>query len=413
MIKETDGVIKHGSIMLIANGLGSAFNMLYQLYMVRNLNPVDYGILNSLLALLLIISVPAGTLQTAVTKYTAGFHAHNQLLKIRSFLLRFAKEILLFSSLIFIIILLGSRYISNFFQIPTSTPVILVGILMLFSIVQPITLGGLQGMQMFGWLGINGIIGAGMRLAFGILLVSMGLRVLGALSAIIIANLFIIIISIIPLRPYLITINSTDVEKINFMDIYKYFIPVAVTFLCFMALIGIDIILVKHFFAPLEAGFYSIAQMGGKIILFFPMTIVIVMFPKVSSLHSKGADTVKILKKCLLLAALLCAMGVLGYFLFPSLIIKILSGKDYIECIPLVRLFAIAMAFYAITHLLLFYQLSIRYLKFMYPLIFFTALQTVMIIFFHNTLSQVLYILCVTSVLLCLINLKLSFAKNK
>lgn len=415
-MRWADDIIKHGGIIFLANGLGSIFNMLYQLYMVRNLNPVDYGILNSLLALLLIVSVPAGTLQTAITNYTAGFHAFNQLTKIRVFLLRFTKEILIFSTIAFLIILICSRHISNFFQISTITPVILVGVLILFSIVHPLTMGGLQGLQMFGWLGISGVMGAALRLIFGILLVNLGLKVLGALGAIIIANFSILILSLIPLRRYLTpsyndNVNYID-EKINFLDVYKYFIPVAITFFCFMTLIGVDVILVKHFFTPLEAGCYSVAQMVGKIIFFLPTAIVIVMFPKTSNLYSIGKDTIPILKKCLSIVVSLCGISTLGIFLFPSLIINILSGRPHIECIPLAKLFAIAMTFYAITYILLFYQLSIKYLKFVYPLVFFTALQIILIIIFHNNLLQVLYILCTTAILLCIVNIKLAFTKN-
>ena len=54
-----------------------------------------------------------------------------------------------------------------------------------------------------------------------------------------------------------------------------------------MVLTNIDLILVKHFFTPIEAGYYSIAQMVGKIILILPIPIVTVMFPKLSSLDGR------------------------------------------------------------------------------------------------------------------------------
>ena len=420
-MKLTDDLMKHGGMMFLATSLASIFNLLYQLYMVRNLSPVDYGTLNSLIALLVVISVPARTLQTAITRFTSSFHACDQWEKIRAFLSSFAKKVLLFGLSFFLIIALASRYISSFFQIPSFLPVVMVGVLMLLRVILPLTLGGLRGLQMFGWLGLSGIMGAGLKLAFGVLLVSLGFRVMGALSAFMVANFAILLLSFFQLRRFILEKSRLSVppvetanpgncaDDINFPEVYRYFFPVAITLLCFMGLINGDIILVKHFFPPLEAGYYSVAQMAGKIIIFLPTAIVIVMFPKVSNLHAQGKDTLGILKKSLAIVGLLCGIGALICILFPSLIIRLLSGKEYLECIPLVWLFAVAMTFFALLYTLLFYQLSIRRLNFIYPLILFSALQIILITIFHRSLSQVLYILCVNSVILFFVNMKLIF----
>lgn len=416
-----DKLIRHGSLMFFAATLGSVFNMLYQLYMVRNLSTVDYGILNSLLSLLLIVSVPAGTIQTVITKFSSGFHGRGQWRKIRDFLAGSVNKIFILGLALFLIIILTSKYISSFFQIPTTAPVIIVGLLMLVSFITPITLGGLQGLQMFGWLGVNGIISAGVKLVLGIVLISFGYRVLGALGAFFIANLIAFILSFLPLRYYISKeietdsfSNSVDLQnKINFSEIYRYFIPVTMAGLCFMILINADIILVKHFFPPLEAGYYSVAQMVGKIIIFLPMSIITVMFPKVSNLHAQGKNTLPLLGKSLSIVGLICAGGALVCMIFPSLIIRILSGKEYIECISLARLFAVAMSFFALVYTLLFYQLSINCSNFIYPLIFFTILQNVLIVLFHKSLSQILYILCLNSVILFIVNLKMAFGEKQ
>ena len=122
-------------------------------------------------------------------------------------------------------------------------------------------------------------------------------------------------------------------------EVYHYFLPVGITLLCFMILTNVDLILVKHFFTPIEAGYYSIAQMVGKIILFLPIPVVMVMFPKLVC-HCRGQgqaqESLSILKQSLMIALLFSALGrsFVG-FLFPSLIIRILSGKVYPECISI------------------------------------------------------------------------------
>jgi len=425
-IEFNDDFIRHGIWMFFAASVGSLLNLVYQLYMVRHLAPVDYGVLNSLVGLLLIISVPAGTLQTAITKFVSTFYAHRQWKKIKIFLLKLAKVVFFFGLAFFFIIVLGSGYIASFLQIPSFLPVIIIGLLLFLSVILPLSLGGLQGLQMFRWFGLSMITSGGLKVAMGILLVSLGFRVMGALSAYIAASVTMFFLSFGPLKSFIsgkcklsdvsfgTAPSGTYSEEINFGEIYKYFLPVAVTFLCFMALVNGDVILVKHFFSPLEAGYFSIAQMAGKIILFLPGAITVVMFPKASHLHAQGKNTRPILKKSLVIAGVLCGGAALICIIFPSLVIKILSGKEYMESISLVRLFAISMTFFALLYTLLFYQLSIHRLNFIYPLISLTLLQLILIILFHRSLAQVLYILCGNSILLFMVTLwKAIRPKNK
>lgn len=421
--KFKDDLIRHSTLMFLAGMVGSVFNMLYQLYMVRHLSPVDFGVLNSLLALMLIVLVPAGTLQTAVTKFISRFHAHEHWRRISSLLMKMVKIVLVLCVVVFLLFFFFRNTLSSYFHLKSSVPIVILGVLMAISVILPLGFGALQGLQMFGWLGFNGIVGGILKLGMGVLFVSLGFRVIGALSAFVVTNIVLIIIAFVPLK-YLIMkklritysttsineINSeviTDDEKVNFFEIYKYLIPVAITYLSFMLLINGDIILVKHYFTPLEAGYYSVAQMVGKIIIFLPMAITMVMFPKVSNLNAKGENTLPLLWKSSFITLMLCGTAAFVCILFPSFIIKVLSGETHNECIPLARLFSIAMTFYALVYNLLFYQLSIHKVFFVYPLAISAILQLLLIGIFHVSLSQVLYILCFNSVLLVVVNLSI------
>lgn len=415
-IRRGDELLKHISWVFVATSLGSVFSLFYQLYMVRNLTPIEYGVLNSLVGLLMIISVPTGTLQTAITKFISTFHARHQWGKIRTFLFMLTKKVSIFGLIFFIIITLSSKRIASFLQMTEIAPVVAVGVIMLVTIIVPLTLGGLQGLQLFQSFGLSVVISGGLKLIMGIVLVSLGFKVMGALTAYIISSIAMFFLSFFPLKRYVarerklsavsVANNNNDESgKVEFKELYKYFIPVTIVLLCFMGLVNGDIILVKHFFSPLEAGFYSIAQMAGKIILFLPGAVTIVMFPKVSNLYAQKKSTLHVLKKSLVITGLLCGGASLFCILYPSFIIRILSGGEYSESIALVWLFSIAMLFFALAYNLVFYQLSIHRKNFIYPLVFFAVLQTVLFIIFHQTLSQVLYILCGIAVLLFITNL--------
>lgn len=398
--------------MLIGVGLFNLFNFLYHLFMVRLLHPIDYGQLNSLMALFMVISVPASTVQTTVTKFVSSFQVQDRYDQMKKLLYHFM--ILMSSAAFFIFSLaaLGSSFIASFLQISSYGLIIILGAMLFFAMVIPIPWGGLQGLQKFGSLTFNLIINGGLKFALGILLVFLGLGVLGAMSAIAISYIVTIFLSFLMLGVYLSNKKGTlhrkqkpeEPEPVVIAGVYKYFLPVGGTLLCFMILTNVDLILVKHFFTPIIAGYYSIAQIVGKFILFLPIPVVFVMFPKLSSLEGQEKKARSILSQSLITVLLFCIAPVLLGFFFPSLIIKILSGKIYPECIPLVRLFCVNMTFYSLVLVLLYYHLSKHWTGFLYSLLFMSLIQTGLIVLLHKTLVQVLIIVGIVSACLCCLN---------
>src|SRR5512137_1698756 len=123
--------------------------------------------------------------------------------------------------------------------------------------------------------------------------------------------------------------------------------------------------------------------MVGKIILVLPIPIVTVMFPKLSSLGGEQKRTLTTLGKSLGIAVLLCGGAVLISILFPLHMLKILSGKVYLECSVLVGMFSVNMALFSLTYILLYYHLSTPRRWFLYPLSFFTLVEIGLITLFH------------------------------
>lgn len=410
--------------MFLAVAVFNILNLLYQLYMLRNLTTVNYGVLNSLFSILVIVSISSGTLQTVMAKFISTFYAINHYEKIKLLLRSFVKKTIIFGLVILLILILTSRIISSFLQISSPRLVIILGVVTFFSIILPLGHGGLQGLQRFGYLGIIMITNGGLKLLLGIIFVSIGFGVTGAMSALTISTFtaltlsFIMLASVLPAslaseqKSLQVDSNSNNTE-INFAEIYKYFYVTASAFLCYMILTNMDVVLVKHFFEPLQAGYYSIAQMVGKMILFLPIAITLVMFPKTSQLHAQAKATLPLLKKSLLYTAALCGAATLICLLFPGLIITLLSGKEQLDCVPLARVFSVTMFFFALVYVLLFYHLSIHSMGFVYSLVLFTVLQILAIIIFHQSLLQVLYIMCGNAILLFLINAYLAFKEKR
>jgi O-antigen/teichoic acid export membrane protein len=421
MLKLRDEFIRHTALMFVGVGLFNLFNLLYHLFMVRFLSPDDYGQLNTLIALFMVVSVPGSTVQTTVTKFVSSLQAQHRFSQIKKLL----QTLLILMSIVglffFLLVTLGSRFLSSFLQISSYELIMLFGIGLFFAMVVPIPWGGLQGLQRFGAMALSLIINGGLKFGLGILFVFLGLGAIGAMGAFAICYLGTVFLSLIILslslpKEKFETRCEQDIGKPNSSSIagvYQYLLPVGITLLCFMLLTNIDLILVKHFFTPIEAGHYNIAQVVGKIILFLPVPIVMVMFPKLSSLEGQEKGRILILRKSLMVVLLLCGIVILLGFIFPSLIIQILSGRSYLACIPLVRFFCINMSLFSFVFVLLHYHLSTGKSTFLYPLCFLTLVQAGLIILFHNTLVQVLVVVGLVGLCLLGVNLYLVYHSHE
>jgi len=403
--------------MFIGVGFFNLFNLLYHLFMVRYLPPIEYGHLNTLMALFMVISVPASTVQTAVTKFVSSFQTQNKYDLVKKLLRHLLVLMSIVGLVIFVLLTTGSSSLSSFLQISSYKLIIFLAAGLFFAMVIPIPWGGLQGLQKFGSMTLNLIVNGSLKFVLGILFIFLGWGVLGAMGAIAISYAATVFLSLIILGVALREKGGLpqgekgvkDSDPTSISEVYSYFLPVGITLLCFMLLTNIDLILVKHFFPPIEAGFYSIAQMVGKIILFLPIPVVMAMFPKLSSLSGQEKRGFSILRQGLIIAASLCSGAVILGLLFPSWMIKILSGKVYLECIPLVRLFCINMSFFSLTLIILYYHLSTPNRFYLYPLFLLTLIQTGLIVLFHKTLVQVLLVVGVVAVTLFGVNLYLIY----
>lgn len=370
--------------------------------------PADFGLLDKLMGLTLLASMPTGTFQAVVTKFIASFRAEDDFSKIRCFLWLFLKKLGVLGILALITFVIFRNNIAAYYKTENTFLIVMVGLLLIISTVLPLNLGALQGLQKFKSLGAASILNGFLRFILGAAFVNMGFKVAGALIALIIAGLIAFLAAFIPLRKYFMFEHNSGLKskavKLDLRGIYKYCLPAFIALFSFALLTNMDLQLISPFFSKEDAGFFAVARMIGKIILYLPGAITIVMFPKVSEYHTLNKDTAPILKKCLWSVGSICLFAGLICSIFPEFILKLLVGTVYPQCIPLVVPFVLSMSFYALSSVFLFYYLSIHNMKFIYIFMVFACLQAGLIMLFHSSLLQVLYILVVCSIALFFIS---------
>ena len=404
-LKKIDVFAKNILIVFTGSTLVNFFNLLFQLLIAHSLTPADFASFNSLLSVFMIISAPLLTLQLALAKYSSEFNAQDKLLKFKSLFSGLFKKLSVISIITFFIFLFVSLRLTEALRIQQLSCAYILALLIAVVWLIPLFNGAIQGLELFGWFVTASIISGALKLILSFILITLGYNISGALGALLVSGLIGLFILVIPLKKF---IDFTSVkEEINYKEIFFYLFPVAVTNLCFALLTTFDMILVKYFFASFDSGVYSLGQMVGKIFLFLPAAVSIVMFPKTSGLKAKNMETVSTLRRSLFYVSGLCALALLVYNFFPGFILSVLTGKKNPDAIFLGRLFGVSMSLFALLFTLLSYFLSIQDFRFMKYLVASTLLQVLGINFFHPTLVAVQLILCVNAALLFLIALML------
>ncbi|MDD2688650.1 MAG: oligosaccharide flippase family protein [Candidatus Omnitrophica bacterium] len=398
LFKKTDIFTKNTIVVFIGTFFVNFFNLAYQLFIAHKFSPADFAAFNSLLSLFTIFAFPLSTLQMGITKYAAEFSAHNQIQKIKFLLSDLFKKTSILALASLLIFLVAANFIINALKIPSLSSGYILALLVSSTWILAVFSGGIQGLEQFFWFSGVSILGSILKLSFAFILIFLGYGISGALGALLSANLISIAIYYFVLKDF-ISFKAAK-EHINYREILIYLLPVAASFLCFIALVNFDMVLVKYYFPVQSSGFYSLAQMVGKIFLFLPGAISIAMFPRTSSLRAKEMDTSSILKRSLLYVSSLCIFACIIYNLFPAFVLKVLTGKIYPEAVLLGRLFGISMSFFSLALLLITYFLSVKDLRFLKYLIVSCLCQNLAILLLHNSLVQVQFILCINSALI-------------
>ena len=390
-----DDLIKHTAVVFIGTSVVGFFNLIYQLVSVRMLTPSDYGTFNALISLVMFVSMTVSPLGPVFVRFFTEYITKKEFGVLKSTCEELIKRITVITLFLLLFFVLFSHQLAVFFKTEISY-IVICGAIIGMSLPSLIFPALFQSFQKFKAYSFMGIVSSFAKLTAGSVLMYMGWSVFGGLSGYLASPLVILIISLFMIfKVYPEDISGVKSSKtVSLMPIYKYFFPVAIAMFSFTVLTNIDVVLVKHFFSSLDAGYYSVAQMVGKIFLFLPSALAIVIFPKSTASYVNNAHSHKLLYKSLLLATSVCGIGVIFCFLFPQLVLNILTSKANPISTSLVGIFALTMSFYALVWIIINYSLATHNLKIVFPLCILAIMESLLIWYHHTELKTVLIILC-------------------
>src|SRR3989304_3915658 len=260
-----DPLLRQGLVLILSMAAMNGANWLYHAVMSRALGPAGYGGLSALLGLLFIMTVPATTIQMGLSALVARREANQDAPFFAGVLTRWLRGFLLFGLVLSSVPLLLSPWLAALLRLASPVPVLIAGTVLISWLPLPVVRGLLQGVQRFWTLGASFITEGLLKLGVGVLLVSIGLGLRGAVAAISLGALGALALTMLGLRsrfdPRPAGVGPQDAV------VFRSLLPYAVAVASFTLLTQSDVVLAKILFPPGEAGVYAAASTAGKIIL--------------------------------------------------------------------------------------------------------------------------------------------------
>jgi O-antigen/teichoic acid export membrane protein len=165
-------------------------------------------------------------------------------------------------------------------------------------------------------------------------------------------------------------------------------------------MLSADMIFVRHFFPEERTAYYAAAGMIGRALVFFTQPLTAVMFPKLvhSAARSQKTD---VLARVLGVTLLLGVAAAIGCTLFPSLPLRIVYDKSYLDvATPLVPWFVWSMVPLTLSIVLINSLMAHARFASVIPLVIVALGYATALYFFHDSFIMVIRTLGIFSSLM-------------
>ncbi len=384
------------AVMIIGTNLNNVLSYLFHLFMGRMLGPAAYGEMAALFSLIILVSTVPSSLSLAVIKFVSSAKNPDSLSRFMSLILVWSG---LVGGVITLLLLLFSRPLSSFLNLSSPVPVFIISWAFVFLLPSFALKSALQGLLQFNSYVVNILAESGSKLLFGILFVQIGWSVSGSISGILVSTLIGLFIGYLYVSK---TVRFAFPKFFPLGSFLRYSVPVMIYSLAGTSLFTTDLILVKHFFSPFDAGTYAALSTMGKIIIFGAGPVSGVMFPLVSRRHASHDHYRKIFWYGFALTGAICLAVLAVYFAFPRFAVSLLYGHKYLQAAGLLFPFGIFITLYTLSSFLVGFFLSVSYTRVVWITVLAAVAQIIGIFLFHSTIFSVIFVSIIVSLLLFL-----------
>ena len=351
-----DRLVRHGMFLLAMSQVSNFSNMAFHMVMGRYLTPDEYGVLATMLNLLLVLATPLDALRNAMAHSAGRSMQRGDRGAIRVLARLWLMRALVIGIPAGSVLVLASEELAGFFHLASPDALRVAGFLLPIMLLVPILSGLLQGAQAFVWMSLTmhgwGVI----RLALASALV---VWVAASATAGVVSHAVAQLLSlVVGMTGVLYITRGAQLQQAP-AGVGGYFVQSLLMLAGFGVLMNSDVMLVRHYH-PEQAGHFAWAATIGRSVIFLPMPIALAMFPKVISMGASSAQTRRTLARAVLMAVGLIGAAVGAVWVLPGLPLLIIYGEraPSAELCWLVRWVCLAMSPLGVTYVLVHFEMA-------------------------------------------------------
>lgn len=360
----------------------------FHLLLLRLLLPAQYGEFLAYLSFLYLLGIPNTTVSSVVVKFVAEFKGkrdHRSINELFYYIIRKLAPISLVLG-IFLILLAGPLSVS-FKAHPTAFTIL--GLSLLIGLVSTVVRSYLLAFQRFTAQILVGFLETLLTLVLAFFFIKIGLSATGAVLAQILAGMAGVVISFILINKAVLPARLQSHRTFSLGTFTGYSLINAVGSL---SLISSDVILVRYFFDEHLSGIYSSLSVIGRIIYFGLGPLIALILPVATHRHAATGSSRGVFVKLGTVTLIFGSFATLVFSLFPELIIRTLSGANYLAAAVYLPIFAVSMLFFSLSLFIITYSMATGKPKRNMYLLAAAVIQPVLILFFHQSLGQIVWL---------------------
>lgn len=359
-LKQSD-FMRHNAVFFFGSVGVGVLNYLYYPVLARMMDPAPFGEVQTLVSLFLQLTVFMQVLNMVVVNVVVNY---KNTASINRSIFELEKLAVLIAAGLVLLSVIFSPWLKNVLQFESSLPFVALALAILVSMPLTFRSGFVRAKHRFGATSLSQAIGAGGKIILSAVLVAAGLSTLGATIGLIGAQLLALVyIGFVAAKlGFEKPEGARYWRKLDFAALkpeLPYAGAVLVSSLSVMLLMSVDMIAVKYYFSPEQAGLYAGITSVARAIFFFTASVAFVLLPHVKLTNPPKQNRQLLLKS----AGLLFLIGGTGLAIFtiaPNLIIKFLMGQEYTQLADLLPWLSLAVFIISILNLLFAYFLALR-----------------------------------------------------
>lgn len=380
-----EGLARPAMLIFLASVIGAFLSYLFQSYMGNELGPSKFSELSSLLSIFYLLSIPSTIIGTTILYYISKLKAEHKDDEIAWLMRSDLKLCVIVGLIMALVMLLISPLILDFLDISDDLVMVMIALSAFLLMLGTPVNSTVQGLQRFTYLATYNVLGPLLKLVLGILFVLLGWSVLGGFGAAMAGTVLAFIVLYYCLRDYW----KKEGKEFDNKSMLAYSIPVAFSTISFVTITNIDNLLARGFLDSTDAGLYSACSMLGKIVLWLPLSISTVTFPKFTGAKAKGDSTSSLIHKSVLITLAITGVITLFCWAFPRFVLNFVYGDEFLDAAEILPVVILAFSLFGLATMFQRYGLATWKWTLIEIYVIFTVIGIGLISVFHGSPMEI------------------------